>query len=53
MAEREQAKEKDIEQVVRYLTTTFNKAKSGLDQNFNCIGSRDALFVIIRMNKEC
>ncbi len=34
MAEREQAKEKDIEQVVRYLTTTFNKAKSGLDRAF-------------------
>jgi hypothetical protein len=34
MAEKEQAKEKDVEQVVRYLTTTFNKAKGGLDRAF-------------------
>lgn len=34
MAEKEQAKEKDVDQVVRYLTTTFNKAKAGLDRAF-------------------
>lgn len=34
MAEKEQAKEKDVEQVVRYLTATFNKAKSGLERAF-------------------
>jgi hypothetical protein len=34
MAEKEQAKEKDIEQVVRYLTTTFNKAKAGAERAF-------------------
>ena len=27
-------KERDIEQVVRYLTTTFNKAKAGLERAF-------------------
>lgn len=34
MAEKEQAKEKDVDQVVRYLTTTFNKAKTGTDRAF-------------------
>lgn len=34
MAEKEQAKEKDVEQVVRYLTTTFNKAKLGTERAF-------------------
>lgn len=34
MAEKEHAKEKDVDQVVRYLTTTFNKAKLGLDRAF-------------------
>jgi hypothetical protein len=34
MAEKEQAKEKDVEQVVRYLTATFNKAKAGSERAF-------------------
>ena len=32
MAEKEVAKEKDVDQVVRYLTSTFNKAKSKLER---------------------
>lgn len=34
MAEKEVAKEKDIEQVIRYLTSTFNKAKGKLERAF-------------------
>lgn len=34
MTEKEHNKEKDIEQVVRYLTTTFNKAKANTDRAF-------------------
>lgn len=34
MTEKEHNKEKDVEQVVRYLTTTFNKAKAGMERAF-------------------
>lgn len=44
MAEKDIAKEKDIEQVVRYLTTTFNKAKAGSERAFRgkTIGPNEA-----------
>ena len=34
MAERESAKEKDVEQVVRYLVSTFNKATASFERAF-------------------
>ena len=34
MAGKELAKEKDVEQVVRYLTSAFNKATTNLDRAF-------------------
>lgn len=34
MAEKEAPKEKDIGQIVRYLTATFNQAAAGLDRAF-------------------